>query len=435
MDILLILPLAVLTFFIANKLNQKIGLAYAITYIVTGVIIGLVIRNMGYGSINELLPNISLYSNSFLLLMFFAAGFSINIDSIVKSGSTIPKLSFIPSFVETFVIGILMYFLVKYFGGAIDIHLNILETVLIAAILALSSPANVVPCCLELIQGNYKSKNNVQNTMLAVTVTDGFSTLPIILLSLFLAIQKAKGTAFTGSTVLMITVGVLVGIVACGVLGFFLGKLINIITKSFMEALINDKENKKRVIATTIGVFLLSYLLLAILGKVPVVGAAVKSLNVLIICLVGAGISYYDKTGASQIISGMGNMIFAVLGTPIIFLSVGTSLQLDKLFNPNMLIIGIVVTVIAVLIKGTVGKLLLNKDTYTDEERSFVFACFIPKGLALVNFSVIFAGINTGYDSTNVVNFMVMLAGITIIMTIPAGVTILGKAKDKWFTK
>lgn len=435
MDILIILALSLVTFFVAKTINEKTGIAVAILYIITGIIIGIIMRNMGTNAIIEVLPNIDRYSNVLLLLMFFSAGFSINISAIAKSGSTIPKLAFIPSIVETFVVGTLMYFLIKFFGAAINIQLNIFETILISGILALSSTANVVPYCIELIQGNYKSKNNIQNTMLAVSVSDGFSTLPIIILALFLSIEKSKNIAFTGSTVVFIIIGVLFAIIASCVLGYFVGKLVNLVIKPLLENLLKDKENKTKIMLTTLCVFTVSYFLIVALTKVPVIGGAVATLNILIMCAIGAGISHFDTTGGSKLVSATGNKIFAILGTPIVFLSVGTKLDLKTLFNPSMLLIGLVTCCVAIVVKGGVAVLLLNKDTYTKEERKFVFACFIPKGLALVNFSVIFTALVAQYHAENLIKFMIMLAGITIIVSIPIGVTLLAKAKDTWFTK
>lgn len=435
MDILLLVILAIVTFFIVKKINEKTGLAYAIAYIVFGIIIGVILRKNGMNSLGDLLPHTDNYSNLLLLLMFFSAGFSINTDAVLKSGPLIPKLSFIPSIVETFVVGTLMYFLVKYFGAAIDLQLNIFETIAIAGILALSSAANVVPYCIELIQGKYKSKNNIQNTMVVVSVTDGFSTLPIIMLALYLAIANFNGTQFTAGSIIMIIVGVLVALLASIVVGFIIGRLIVAIAKPIMQNLVEDKDNTTKQWLVPIGIFALSYLIIVVCSKIPVIGAGVSSLSVLIVCAIGAGINHYDKTGASKIISATGNKVFAIIGTPIIFLSVGSKLDLKTLLNPNMLIIGVVTCCVAVLVKGAVGALMLDKKTYTDDERKFVFACFIPKGLTLVNFSVIFAGLAVKYDATSVINFMIMLAGITIIITIPTGVTVLAKAKDKWFTQ
>lgn len=435
MDILFIALLAVTTFYLVKKINEKTGMAQAILYIIVGLIIGAVVRGQGIEGLSVLLPHIDKYGNFLLLLMFFSAGFSINTDAILKSGSTVPKLSFIPSSVETILVGTILYFLVGQFGGAIGLHLNFFESLVISGILALSSTANVIPYCIDLIQGKYKSKNNMQNTMVAVSVTDGFSTLPLIMLALFLSIEKYNGTEFTAKTVVVITIGVIIALILSGILGFFIGRAVDIISKPVMKYLHDHSDDKPKAVAISIGVFLLSYALIMLCAELPKVGGAISSLSVLIICAVGAGVNHFDKTDASKTVSKVGNTLFAMFGTPIIFLSVGSKLQLKTLLNPNMLIIGISACLIGVVIKGSVSALLLDKEKFTNDERKFVASCFVPKGLTLVNFSVIFAGLAHKYHAENIVNFMIMLAGITIIITVPIGVTLLSKAKDKWFTK
>ena len=62
-------------------------------------------------------------------------------------------------------------------------------------------------------------------------------------------------------------------------------------------------------------------------------------------------------------------------------------------------------------------------------------AAFVPKGIILVNFSLILMGPLTSMGLGYVVDFMILLAAISIVASVPLGITLLDKAEGKWLTK
>ena len=85
MDIILILLISAMAFFSVQFVFKKRKSAPPILYLALRVLLweGILIYLVFIGN-NELLPSISLYNTVVMLLMFFAAGFSINIYSIKK---------------------------------------------------------------------------------------------------------------------------------------------------------------------------------------------------------------------------------------------------------------------------------------------------------------------------------------------------------------
>lgn len=434
LDIPVIMVIAALTFFVSTALSKKIKVAEQILFLVVGVIFGLVLKALNYEQITDVLPSIERYNGILLSLMFFAAGFSINIKSIKESGKTTVKLFTIPSYVETLVTTIVLFVLVKFLGGAIGVELSIAQVLVITGCLALASPAIGVPVCLKLLGEGYKGKNNMPTTMLAVSIIDSFSTIPLILIGVVMTIAEQSGGSASILMLVGILFGVIIGVILLVGLGILLGWIVITIFSPLMKKLAAQPENKGLGILTLVLVYGVSVTMTTLLSSLPTVGQAFSAFGVLIICAMGGAVKHFDKSGAAPIVSKYGNIVFAIFGLPAMFIFVGSRMDLASLASVNMLVIGITVTVVAVVTKWFTTKKVLD-DTYTEGEKKFAAAIFVPKGITLVNFGLVLMPILGKLGLTPMIDFMFMLAAISIVISISYGITLLNGAKGKWIDK
>ena len=103
-----ILAMAFVAFLLTQKLAKITKLEVQIIYIILGIVIGVIIRGFGYGSLEKIVPEISTYNSVALLLMFFTAGFSIDLDKLKKSGAVTGRLMTMPAYGELVIVTILI---------------------------------------------------------------------------------------------------------------------------------------------------------------------------------------------------------------------------------------------------------------------------------------------------------------------------------------
>lgn len=432
MDILILMVISVAVFFLVQKLSKATRVAAPIWYLALGIVAGVLLNVCGLGNVNTLFPNIGTYNSVAMLLMFFSAGFSVNINQIKKSGKLTAKLFSIPAYVETVLMSVIMFLLLKFGGSYIGMELSYVECLAIAAILAVASPANIVPLCVNMMQTGYTDKNNIPGTMLAVSVVDGFITTPVVMVAVFISIAANTGAALSPLMVVGLAVGILIGIIVVCIAGIGLGRIVSLAVNPVLNKIAANPTDKQLPFIGILVAYILSAAIVLGLGKIPTLGMVMGMMGILVICVMGATIKHCDKTGASMAVSQKGNMLFGILGMPIVFMYVGARMDINVLFNPVMLLIGVACAVLAFVIKGIVTKALLKGDQFTDGERKFAAACFIPKGVTLINFSVIFVSV---LGEGNMTQFMTMLAAIVILVTMTYGMTVLNRAKGRWIFK
>ena len=432
MDFIFIPFLGFGLFCLAKKLAQVTKMEPIVIYILVGILLGLLLNISGLGNITKLFPHISMYNSIALLFMFFVSGFNINIARLKKSGKITAKLLCIPAYVETFFISIAIYFILKLIPIA-GISLSYVESLIIAAIFSVSSPANTLPVCADLIRTGYTDKNNMPSTMIVVSIIDGFITVPIVFVSIFIILTQNRGMPITTSNIFNIIGLILLGIVVSILVGVIFGRLELLIAKSIFKKLSGHNQSMAANYFVIVIAFVLALIFALILHSVDVLSKVITIFGILIMCGIGLSINNYDKTGTNVIIRRYGNKIFSCLGTPIIFMYVGAIIDIYTLLNPFLLIVLFAITILAFTIKGKTAKVILRGNEFTDGERKFVSDCFIPKGVTLINFSIIFGTLLV--DNPELLEFMRMLAAVSIIFTMGLGMASLHKVKDNLLFK
>lgn len=426
MGIVVILVLSFASFLLVGKLAKITKLEIQIIYIAIGLLVGWLIGKTGYETLDGFLPKISQYNTVALLLMFFSAGFSINVEKLKKSGKLVTKMFTIPAYGETLIVTIVILLLSGVLGGN-NLALGVAEAIMVAGIFASSSPANVVPVCIDMIENGYTGVNKIPSTMTLATLIDGFITVPVVFVAAFIFITEKNGGSITAMDVVQVVIYILVGLVIALVAGALIGKIETVVFKKLFVKLQTENKGKRFEYLLTLTIFFVGLLIVLSLSKIKGLKVLMQLFGILVILGIGFGVNKFDKTGASKVVGTIGNRIFYVLGMPSIFIYVGANINLAVLFKFKLLVMFLIITIVAVFVKGFLAKKVLSDSKYTSGEKKFAAICFMPKGVGLSNFSVIFAVI-LGTDEP-VIQFMTMLAAVSIILTMSIGIHKLNKAK------
>lgn len=427
MDILILIIISVILFSIAQFIEKKLKIASPITYLLVGILFGESIGIIHiFGNI-ELLPNMLNYNTIALWIMFFGAGFNIDVSRLKAGGKDTIMLASIPAIFEGIIMTGIVYLFLQVVPLGVD--LNIYELLLIMALFAMASPANVVPSCINYNMKGYAGENRITDSMITASVFDNFTPMPVTLVAIVLVLGPSLGMELTPLIVIGAIVGAIVGmILICGI-SAYIGTIMAKILAPFSDKVANNPENKQLKIIYTFTYFIILVIALHIIP-------AIKSLAVLIVIALSMGVNMKEKNQLGKSMGMTLSITFAIFGMPIVFAYVGSLINVDALLNPTMLIFGIIITYIAAMVKGLItAKIVLKDEKYTNGERTFAAIGFLPKGIVLVNFSLILMDMLNSSGLGYLIDFMILLAAISIVASVPLGVTLLGKAGDKWLFK
>lgn len=426
MDILALLIISPVLFFIGQFVAKKAKIAPPIFYLILGVLFG---GSVGVAHIfgnQDLLPNMANYNTIALWLMFFGAGFNIDINKLKSSGKDTINMSVIPVYIEAIVMTGVVFLGLKVLPLGFDLKLP--HVAIIMLLFACASPANVIPTCVTLSMKGLAGKNRITDTVLTASIFDNFTPFPLLVVAIVLTVAPIMGMKLSPLMLVGIVIGVVLALGLICILASLLGGIVAKILSPLSDKVAKSPQNKKIAISYTMIYFAIFALILNFAGPL-------KSLAVLIIVAVSVGINSKEKNKLGGIIGLNSSVVFAMFGSPIIFTYVGSLINIQALLNPVMLAFGVAVTFIGIAVKGFVTKVVLKDEKYTDGERKFAMAAFVPKGIILVNFSLILMGPLTSMGLGYVVDFMILLAAISIVASVPLGITLLDKAEGKWLTK
>lgn len=426
MDILVLLIIAPLLFIVGQFISKKLKIAPPIFYLAMGVLFG---GSVGIAHIfgdNDLLPNMATYNTIALWLMFFGAGFNIDLKKLKSSGKDTITLSSVPVCIEGIIMTLLVYLGLKVLP--LSFKLSLPQVAIIMILFAMASPANVIPACIGLNMKGKCGRNRITDSVLTASIFDNFIPFPLLVVAIVLTAAPIMGIKLSPIMLIGIVIGVVLGLGIVCILAGILGGIVAKILSPFSDKVAQNPKDSKISIMYTLIYFGIFALILNFSGPI-------KSLAVLVIVAISVGINQKEKNKLGSKIGLNASMVFAMFGSPIIFTYVGSLIDIHALLNPVMLIFGVAVTFIGIAIKAMVTKFVLRDEKYDVGERKFAMAAFIPKGIILVNFSLILMGPLTNMGMGYVVEFMILLAAISIVVSVPLGITILDKAEDKWMNK
>lgn len=394
-----------------SKIFDKIKIPNVILYLFLGIILEILINGSPIEKpISEL---IGLIAPLVVAILFFNSGLSMNVSQLLKDKKITTKISIIPAHIEAIIMAGIMTLLFVHIMPFLGYNnIPFLGFLIISLAIGMSAPVIVVPECIRAKTKGYKDK--IFDTMIAATLLDSFSVLPLLLFS-FLIVGNSNSTLIIilGKVVLL-----LLSIVILIIIGYFVGKLLN----KVIDIMIRKIKNINLIIYL---IFIIVVLLVELLG--PLKGMAIIFTMTMAIGLKGN----IKEEQLSLLLPKMQKNYNNVLN-PIIFIYVGIQLNIMEITNVKLLIILILLTLIATTLKGFLSSKIINKDGYSNKEQQFSRVSFFIKGVGLFNLAIILAPalIAAGYES--LVNLMYIYGSVVLLLTFAMGIPKIKKEIDNW---
>ncbi len=433
LDILLLIGLSLILFKIAQFIQAKTKVLPLITYLILGVIFGsgglaLLNENFYFFDNVNYFPNISRYSTFMLYLMFIGAGFSLNIkkdkDAPKKEKNPIAtRLMTIPVYIESIVVGTLMYAFSKL--GIFGFELTYWECLFLAVTLAMASPANVIPLTMKKMGEGKTGNKGIMNSVILASASDFITPLPIMLIALILLLRNAVGLELSIPLAIIGSLLVLITLTAFGVaFGFLLSKILSPLGKKYAES-------GKPTTYFSLAYYLIFVVVLLFAMEVPAIASALGLFGIFFALFFGAGINSFDSTGLKAKVRLDLTKFFALFGTPIVFTKVGAGISLLVLADIKNVILILIILAISCLVKVVVSYYSIKNIEGLDKgDIRYAAVCAIPKGIAIINFSLVLQPMIASYDSYYL-TFMMTLASISVLITLPIGITLINKIGDE----
>lgn len=427
LSVIIILLISVATYYVGQFILKKTNISPPIIYLVIGIILGGNILNF---FTLEKLPSISIYSNVALWLMFIGSGFNSDDKKGKKEGEKksngVLKLATIPVYFEILLITGVAYYAINNLSF-LGYSLSFFEVLAITSLFAMASPANIIPITTEHITAGRLGRNNTAKNIILSSVMDNFTPMPIMLIALILALSPTLG--FNVNPII-----ILLGTIVLIIISIAFSKLTGIIYVKLLDPYGKKvADGKGSITVYTILFFGLFTIVLLGLMQVPGLSALLGMVAIVMAVTTGGTFKAKEKNGLAEkmrlkLVKG-----FSILGMPIIFISVGSNINLDVLSNISVLLFFVVFVVVSIILKSIGTKLAMTDSGYSSNDRKYAMVAFVPKGITLVNFSIIVATMLGGKES-DLTDIMVTLAAISIIITIPLGVTLMSGKGKKWLS-
>lgn len=384
---------------IASMIFQPLAKIIKIPAVLLFLIVGILFGPQGIFDIFSQFDQMSVVATYAIIVLFVASGIGLDIPAIKKSGKTSLILSSAPVLIEALIVTTVVTIVVMLIGDNI---FNFANLGVVLLVFAMASPAIIIPRAMGAKGAGIKS--TIFDEITVASIVDNFLPFPVLIILYQMAVILSKGeTIKLGSLFIQIILIIIV---------FILAYLIGHLT-GYIAAFLNKIESLKPVVIS--GLLVLFTILVVIISG-PI-GSAFG-----IIIGVGAGVGYNLKTKDSAkkaLVGGLSTKLFGMFLLPIVFIYVGTQIQIELLLNLKIMIPMVLITVLAVLIKGYVARFYLARNGYSKLEQDFASYSFSAKGIILINLSLIIAPgfINNGM--ADVIQFMYLLAAVSIIITIP----------------
>ena len=374
---------------IMSSIFDKLKLPKLIGMILTGIILGPYVLNL----LDKNLLSISADLRQIALVIILTrAGLALDLNSLKKVGRPAILMCFVPAIFE--IIGFVIL-------GPLLLNLNLVDSLILGAVIAAVSPAVIVPRMINLKEKGYGKKNSIPELILA-----GASVDDILVITLFYIFTSlSKGENFNITTVISIPISIILGIIL-GIISSLL------LIKLFKKVHIRDTIKVILIISVS---FLFITLENLLKGIVPLSGLlAVMSLGVTLL--------RQYPTLASRISDKYSKLW---LGAEILlFVLVGATVNINYVITSG---IASILIIFGALIFRVIGVLLsLIKTNLTYKERIYCVLAYIPK--ATVQAAIGAVPLSQGLACGQIV---LTVAVLSIIIAAPIGAICM----DKFYTK
>lgn len=381
------------------KIFDKLKLPRIIGMLLTGIILGPQVLNLLDANILKISSDLRTIA---LIVILLKAGLSLDMGDLKKVGRSAILLSFLPASFE-----ILSYaiFVPKILG------LNLIDGLLMGAVMAAVSPAIVVPRMVKLIDEGYGKDESIPQMILAGASCDDVFVL--VLFSSFLSM--AKGSEFSFKSLLKVPVSIILGI------GF--GIVIGYLLYLFFERRYKNGSyirNSSKVIIILSLAFLLVSLESLVKEIIPISG-------LLAVIAMASAYKIKAEDGVVERLSEKFAKLW-IFAEILLFVLVGAEVDIKYMTGIGfagvlLIFLGLLIRSIGVFISVAGSK--LNKN-----EKIFTILAYTPKATvqAAIGSVALANGIGSGMA-------ILSIAVLGIIITAPLGAILIDKSYKKLLKK
>lgn len=390
---LLSIALIMLVGMAAAMLSKKVGLPGLVGMILTGAILGPCVLNL----IDDSILNISSELRKIALIIILTrAGLTLDLDDLKQAGRPALLMCFLPASFE--ILGMILV-------APHLLHISILESAILGAVIAAVSPAVVVPKMIQLMEEGYGMNKQIPQIILAGASVD--DVFVIVLFTSFTGL--AQGDQISVMKFVNIPISIIAGILIGAVIGIALGIFF---TKVHM------RDTIKVIIILSLAFILVS---LEEMITIPVTFAALISVMFMGIFL------KRKKADTSARLSAKFNKLW-VMAEIILFVLVGASVDITFISKAGL---KTVILIFAVLVFRMAGVFICMLGTKLNgRERLFCMLAYTPK--ATVQAAIGGVPLAMGLACGNIV---LTVAVIAIVITAPLGAFMIEHTYKKLLSK
>lgn len=381
------------------KIFDKLKLPRIIGMLLTGIILGPQVLNLLDANILKISPDLRTIA---LIVILLKAGLSLDIGDLKKVGRSAVLLSFLPASFE-----ILSYaiFVPKILG------LNLIDGLLMGAVMAAVSPAIVVPRMVKLIDEGYGKDESIPQMILAGASCDDVFVL--VLFSSFLSMSK--GSEFSFKSLLKVPVSITLGI------GF--GIVIGYLLYLFFERRYKNGSyirNSSKVIIILALAFLLVSLESLVKEIIPISG-------LLAVIAMASAYKIKAEDGVVERLSEKFAKLW-IFAEILLFVLVGA--EVDIKYMTGIGFAGVLLIFLGLLIRSIGVFISVVGSRLSKNEKIFTILAYTPKATvqAAIGSVALAKGIGSGMA-------ILSIAVLGIIITAPLGAILIDKSYKKLLKK
>ncbi|MBP2014933.1 cation:proton antiporter [Anaerococcus degeneri] len=381
------------------KIFDKLKLPKIIGMLLTGIILGPQVLNLLDANILKISPDLRTIA---LIVILLKAGLSLDIGDLKKVGRSAVLLSFLPASFEILAYAI---FVPKILG------LNLVDGLLMGAVMAAVSPAIVVPRMVKLIDEGYGKDESIPQMILAGASCDDVFVL--VLFSSFLSM--AKGSEFSYKSLLKVPVSIILGI------GF--GIVIGYLLYLFFERRYKNGSyirNSSKVIIILALAFLLVSLESLVKEIIPISG-------LLAVIAMASAYKIKAEDGVVERLSEKFAKLW-IFAEILLFVLVGA--EVDIKYMTGIGFAGVLLIFLGLLIRSIGVFISVAGSRLSKNEKIFTILAYTPKATvqAAIGSVALANGIGSGMA-------ILSIAVLGIIITAPLGAILIDKSYKKLLKK
>lgn len=396
---ILSLALILIVGMVFAKIFDKLKLPRIIGMLLTGIILGPQVLNLLDANILRISSDLRTIA---LIVILLKAGLSLDMGDLKKVGRSAILLSFLPASFE-----ILSYaiFVPKILG------LNLIDGLLMGAVMAAVSPAIVVPRMVKLIDEGYGKDESIPQMILAGASCDDVFVL--VLFSSFLSM--AKGSEFSFKSLLKVPVSITLGI------GF--GIVIGYLLYLFFERRYKNGSyirNSSKVII----ILALAFLLVSLEGLVKEI---IPISGLLAVIAMASAYKIKADDGVVERLSEKFAKLW-IFAEILLFVLVGA--EVDIKYMTGIGFAGVVLIFLGLLIRSIGVFISVAGSRLSKNEKIFTILAYTPKATvqAAIGSVALAKGIGSGMA-------ILSIAVLGIIITAPLGAILIDKSYKKLLKK